>query len=112
MTIKIECEFTDVQDFMDRLRHAEEAHRMADARANALQDEVYRLTQGAPFLSPGTIKQELRNLVGAASTGGKIQAIKAVRTLTLLGLKEAKDLVEESWGKSPTFAPSPCNVVR
>lgn len=33
----------------------------------------------------------------------KVQAIKAIRTLTLLGLKEAKDLVEAAYARPQDF---------
>jgi ribosomal protein L7/L12 len=43
-----------------------------------------------------------RSLMNATHNGQKIDAIKAVRTLTHYGLREAKDLVEEH----PTFKPA------
>ena len=101
MTIKIECEVSDLLCFTDRLERLSAAHVTADRRANALQDEVYRLNDLAMLHKPATpplpsfqMATELSYLIKAVQSGSKIAAIKAVRTMGGFGLKEAKDLVE------------------
>ena len=59
--------------------------------------ENSRLQAGVPLtpVAPReTTERELTNLIHSVRWNNKINAIKAVRTLTGLGLKEAKDHVE------------------
>lgn len=50
--------------------------------------------------NPDAIGNAVSLILQAMKAGRKIEAIKAVRTLTALGLKEAKDLVEDNWAVS------------
>jgi large subunit ribosomal protein L7/L12 len=50
---------------------------------------------GAAAAAPAEVKDEF-NVILAAAGGKKINVIKAVREITGLGLKEAKDLVESA----------------
>lgn len=53
--------------------------------------------QGQPVPLRNIREDACCSLLTARAAGNKIQAIKAVRELTGLGLKEAKDLVERTW---------------
>jgi ribosomal protein L7/L12 len=48
-----------------------------------------------PFTAADTCRVFLRNIPEDTIRGNKIPLIKAVRTITGMGLREAKDLVEE-----------------
>ncbi len=54
--------------------------------------------------SSGASPEPLKELIRATKTDRKLEAIKAVRSMTGFGLKEAKDLVESAWG--PTWPPT------
>jgi ribosomal protein L7/L12 len=65
--IKIECEVSDLQALLSK--------------------------QSETIIQPF----DLRQLISACRSGAKIGAIKYVRTLTNMPLREAKDLVEAGW---------------
>lgn len=69
--------------FSDKVYTAEEALRLERAKQPA----------GPTPLSLGY----LNGLITAVSSGDKIGAIKAVRAMANIGLKEAKDIVEAAW---------------
>jgi ribosomal protein L7/L12 len=49
-------------------------------------------------------QREIREMLNCVQSNNRIGIIKAVRTLTGLGLKEAKDLVEDAlgpWDRAP-----------
>lgn len=111
--MKIECDFSEAQAFIermtDRIANAEAEARAAEARAQVLQEQMDRMASPALGLSNSTLRYQVEKLLQAATTGGKISAIKAVRALLRddtglqYGLKEAKDFVEAAWGKPPQW---------
>jgi ribosomal protein L7/L12 len=112
--IKIECNVEDVVAFLANKASDAEAVLRAEANVRVARDAVdvvqaqltaarEELTQfkkscatAPPWMTP-YMGQQCRDLMTAclAGYGSKIAAIKAVRSLTGLALKEAKDLVEE-----------------
>jgi ribosomal protein L7/L12 len=50
-----------------------------------------------PFAPSNDLLGLIVDLIKAQKAGQKIEAIKAVRAMTGLGLKEAKDLIEQNW---------------
>lgn len=122
--IKIECDLSDIESLANRLilaeKDATEANTLYCAKADkvwALQAELLALkkqvAERLPLTIPGSASAELRLIITAITKCGgdvgsseRIPAIKAVRALTALGLKEAKDLVEEAI-KEGTSEPRP-----
>ncbi len=67
--------------------------------------EQFAKAQGTyRFYDSSNLVGNLKDLVRAARADRKIEAIKAVRSMTGQGLKESKDLVEAAWG--PTWPPT------
>ena len=95
--IKIECDANDVARFFSGLddRAAERGAAIEENRV--LKDRLDRLANTEVTNPPRVDEFTLRALIRAIAAGPsrKIEAIKQVRTLTGLGLKEAKDLVEQ-----------------
>ncbi len=103
--LTITCEVSDIKEFMQDQR--DQSERIGELSAKAgmvyeLQDEL-RLTKNSlehavrPQPIPVPVAQ-IKALIGAVARNEKIAAIKEVRSMTGLGLKEAKDLVEEVLG--------------
>lgn len=59
-----------------------------------LEKQVFDLTEACKHARDATITKDVRELLIHSYMKEKIQAIKVVRQLTGLGLKDAKDLVE------------------
>lgn len=108
--IKIECDSAhDLSSFMqDTIDAKVEARLKSDLlykeqdkcytlrdEIAALKNENARLKLGAP---PAKVEERsLRELIAAVKSGQKINAIKVIREMTGLGLKEAKDLFEAGY---------------
>lgn len=115
MAVKIVCDFYDLQEAVRALaggemeashlrgRLEEKDRTLTDlqAQVRGLRMEILAHQKAPPMLSNHA--PHIEGLIRAVSTGQKIGAIKEVRTLLGLGLKEAKDLVEAQWGKPYNF---------
>ncbi len=78
----------------------EENRRLRD-RIYDLEQQVRDAKHQLALPIPGQLQvEDLKLLIRGASTNNKIAAIKAVRSMLSLGLKEAKDLVDAEWGMS------------
>lgn len=105
--MKIEMESHEFQSLLSDVdqRGAERGAAVEENRR--LRDRVYDLEQQLRDVKtalplPGAPNMEdLKLLIRGSTTGNKIAAIKAVRSMLTLGLKEAKDFVEAEWGRHP-----------
>jgi Na+-transporting NADH:ubiquinone oxidoreductase subunit NqrF len=105
MSVTIRCEVQDIKDFIQN--HKDQAERIGKlearvSRSYELEEEVIQLraqiAKPAPLV-PGLVSPTtVQSLIRAQKLGEKITMIKDVRQMTGLGLKEAKDLVEEIVG--------------
>jgi len=97
----IDCESHELEGLFLRFdQMAREKASFAQALITS-EDKVYELesrlreAKEASTVRGGVdLNVEVANLISAVSTNNKIAAIKAIRALLGLGLKEAKDLVE------------------
>jgi hypothetical protein len=115
MTMRVNFEFDSADEFTSIF--SAPARELAESRTHAekgwdkfyaeenkryeLERQINELKAklppiGVPNYSGTMNEKEVRALLVATHAGQKIQAIKLVRTMLGLGLKEAKDLVEES----------------
>lgn len=112
-TMKLALTEKQVQDVVDAARYRaddlEFSKRVAEAAVTTLSDKVTHLEtevekKRTEIWEAATNTENrvrhcalptVRTLLGAMRGQRKIEAIKAVRELTYMGLKEAKDLVEE-----------------
>lgn len=115
MAVKIVCEFYDLQEAVrafaggeveaSHLRgRVEEKDRQLEEMRGTIHDlrmEIAALQKAPP--APPNYVPHIEGLIRAVSTGQKIGAIKEVRSMLGLGLKEAKDLVEAQLGKPYHF---------
>ena len=86
--IKIECDADELTTLFTR---AVEAGRAS-------------VPQPPSFMDVSNPQREIREMLNCVQSNNRIGIIKAVRTLTGLGLKEAKDLVEDAlgpWDRAP-----------
>lgn len=70
-------------------------------RAQEINSEVVRNLIRAPSTVTTPNVVVLAELIHAVRADSKIQAIKAIRSLTNLGLRESKDLVDSVWLRAP-----------
>lgn len=81
-----------------RAEKAWDAYHDQQTKIAALVRENYDLKDrvpSSPTFTGSITETDLRNLLIATVAGNKIAAIKAIRALLGLGLKESKDLVEQ-----------------
>ena len=114
MAVKIVCDFYDLQEAVRALAGGEmEASHLRgrieelDRNLSKKDEEIHSLKMelraaNTPRPNP-SYAPLIEGLIRAVSSGQKIGAIKEVRTLLGLGLKEAKDLVEAQTGKPYHF---------
>jgi ribosomal protein L7/L12 len=105
MSVTITCEVSDIKEFVqDRVDQAErigtlqsKADRVYDMEDNLrnAKDELAKAIRPQPIPVRPT---QVTALILAVRDGQKITAVKEVRSMTGLGLKEAKDLVENALG--------------
>ena len=131
MTIRITCEGADLKEFLTEVKDAHERAAAAEERSSVNADKAWSLETKVRDLekelsvakgktipgqvvgySPSTLsalerEDAVRQLIYASKHGLKINAIKAVRVLTAMGLKEAKDLVEAEDNKPAPPTPPP-----
>lgn len=98
---------------LDGLFHAEQSKRFSVEEENhslkrqvdELKVQLNKAQVMPPEFSTDLFLRKLAPIFGAATSGQKIQAIKAVREMTGCGLKEAKDCVEGNYfgGAQPRF---------
>lgn len=110
--IKIELEVSDLAELTAKVARDQDEIRQAWREVDCLNDTIHSLRTeltetrealaGIKALIPTNATQDswvnagaCRDLIAAVNGNEKIRAIKAVRTMTRLGLREAKDLVEE-----------------
>ena len=103
--MKIECSVEEVEKILNHGMSLSERLGRAEQEVSNARDKMYEWQDKAANLqnkidaypqSQGSInEQEIRQLIHGVLSGNKIQAIKCVRSLLHLGLKESKDLVEE-----------------
>lgn len=86
----------DLQDQLYELRRDLNKNWEERAALERQVEELSRLPVAHPP-PPMTHYPSLKVLIGTVVRGEKINTIKEIRSLTGLGLKEAKDLVEEGW---------------
>jgi ribosomal protein L7/L12 len=115
MAVKIVCDFYDLQEAVRALAGGEmEASHLRgrmeekDRTIEDLRSQIHglKMEMKAAATSPSSnpfVREHVEGLIRAVSTGQKIGAIKEVRSMLGLGLKEAKDLVEAQWGKLYNF---------
>lgn len=107
MPVTIRCEVEDIREFLrDRVSDAERLG-MAQADAsrvprlehdlNVVREELRTAMRPNTTVVSASARQ-ITELIKAQKNGEKIGMIKIVRELTGLGLKEAKDLVEDVVG--------------
>ena len=108
MAFTITCEASDLHSFLDEHRSMAERLASAESRARAvfdMGDEILRLknelaTRDRPI---GPVTHEtLSALIKGVSSGNRIAAIKEVRIILGLGLREAKELVDEATNYNQT----------
>lgn len=114
-SVKIVCSFYDLQEAVRALAggeleashlrgRLEEKERLIEELRSSLHEsrqEVLALKKAPPM--PPNYIPHIEGIIRAVSTSNKIGAIKEVRSLLGLGLKEAKDLVEAQLGKPYHF---------
>jgi len=103
--MKIECSEEEVEKILNHVLDLSERLGRAEQEVSDARDKMYEFQDKAAALqskmdsypqSQGSInEQEIRQLIRGVLSENKIQAIKCVRSLLHLGLKESKDLVEE-----------------
>ncbi len=105
MSVTIRCEVQDIKDFFHEQKNQSEQIGRLNERSNRayeLEEEVRslraQLAKPAPLVAGLVSPIVVRGLLDAVRSGNKIMAIKEVRTMTGMGLKECKDLVEEVIG--------------
>lgn len=86
----------NVKTLLDRLTSAHEEIGQLRLQAAGLQRQLLN-AETPPAIGP----LEIEELLAAMNRGLKIEAIKAVRTMTGLPLKEAKELVERHFVSQP-----------
>lgn len=82
-------------DLANRLSLEARENGRLQAELGRLRDELFEARQARPLPAQVT-EQDLRELIRAAHLGQRIVAIKVVRQVMGIGLKEAKDLVCEA----------------
>jgi ribosomal protein L7/L12 len=108
MTIRIECEASDLQALMDpqvdlRAELAEVRNKLYEAgdRERELSSKVDDLSQDLRIAMANPRRPDyavpIQEMLSAFGSGQKILAIKFVKEMTGLGLKESKDLVEAAY---------------
>lgn len=102
MSVTIRCEVQDIKAFLQEQKDQSEQIGRLDERSNRayeLEHEARslraQLAKPAPLVAGLVSPIVVRGLLDAIMFGNKIMAIKGVRTMTGMGLKECKDLVEE-----------------
>ena len=98
-----------LEDYTEMVRRNAEELSAQNVRNSRLHDENYDLKSRFPAPAVGVAECTLRDLFQRLSPAGmiagqpqvqdKIGAIKIVREITGLGLKEAKDLIEDYFTK-------------
>jgi ribosomal protein L7/L12 len=102
MNISITCDMADIRDFLEKQINQAERGLVLERQVDALENEL-RLTKVAldnavvPARIPVSSAQVI-SLIRSVLKGEKINAIKEVRGMTDLGLKQSKDLVEACLG--------------
>lgn len=92
--------FIDAQKRMEdnmnasRIRFLENELRLACVDTDHYEAQLKRTEEGMKPLSPAVLK-EIHNLIVTPTTPKLIEAIKVLRTHTNLGLKAAKEWVED-----------------
>lgn len=116
--MKIQCQFDSVEEFKSvftasteelAIQRAEKEKAWdkfyaADAKGSELartvselRAELSRLVGTSPIGRSNLQETQVRSLLEATAANQKIRAIKTVREVLGLGLKESKDLVEYCW---------------
>jgi hypothetical protein len=100
--MKIECDALDVTclltQFLDRVTESARAKTELAYSKDKVRGLLDRVTNLEDQIDTGSIyitQREIKELIRGVASANKIQAIKSVRALLGLGLKESKDLVEE-----------------
>lgn len=108
MSVTIRCEVQDIKAFLQEQKDQSEQIGRLNERSNRayeLEEEVRslraQLAKPAPLVAGLVSPVVVRGLLDAVRSGNKIMAIKEVRTMTGMGLKECKDLVEECGTPAP-----------
>lgn len=118
MSVTITCEAEDLRALLENRENQAERIGRAEERSNRLyevEDELRMVRDELRnAVKPAMEKvsaDSIRQIINGVTHGNRIQAIKVVREITGLGLKEAKDLVEEGMGYCKECQASPlCTV--
>lgn len=84
----------DAEYSAERLRQVREENEKLRTEATALRTDNMNLRKAAG-MTGGFPPEKFEEIMAILAAGNKINAIKVVREFTGLGLKEAKDLVED-----------------